>query len=196
MNNTQTTIAAAAILAGAGAMAQSNWTIDASHSKVQFNVTHLMISEVTGKFKMYEGKVIATKDDFTDSQIEFSADVNSINTDDEGRDKHLKSDDFFNAEKYPKMTFKSKSFKKVSGKNYKLIGDMTIRDITKSVEFDVVYNGSIKDPWGNTKAGFKLTGNINRIDYGLKWNAAVEAGGVVVSEKVNITCDIELGKQK
>ncbi|MBI2271312.1 MAG: YceI family protein [Bacteroidetes bacterium] len=177
-------------------MAQSNWTIDASHSKVQFTVTHLMISEVTGKFKMYEGKVVATKDDFTDSQIEFSADVNSINTDDEGRDKHLKSDDFFNAEKYPKMTFKSKSFKKVSGKNYKLTGDMTIRDITKSVEFDVVYNGSIKDPWGNTKAGFKLNGNINRIDYGLKWNAAVEAGGVVVSENVNITCDIELGKQK
>lgn len=196
MNNTQTTMTAAAILAGAAAMAQSNWTIDASHSKVQFTVTHLMISEVTGKFRMYEGKVVTTKDDFTDSQIEFSADVNSINTDDEGRDKHLKSDDFFNAEKYPKMTFKSKSFKKVSGKNYKLTGDMTIRDITKSVEFDVVYNGSIKDPWGNTKAGFKLNGNINRIDYGLKWNAAVEAGGVVVSENVNITCDIELGKQK
>ncbi|MBL7891882.1 MAG: YceI family protein [Bacteroidia bacterium] len=196
MKNVQTTMAAAAILTVAGAQAQSNWTIDASHSKVQFTVTHLMISEVTGKFKVYEGKVVATKDDFSDSQIEFSADVNSINTDDEGRDKHLKSDDFFNAEKYPKMTFKSKSFKKVSGKNYKLIGDLTIRDITKSVEFDVVYNGSIKDPWGNTKAGFKLIGVINRIDYGLKWNAAVEAGGVVVSEKVNITCDIELGKQK
>lgn len=196
MKEVQTTLAAAAILTGASTMAQSNWTIDASHSKVQFTVTHLMISEVTGKFKVYDGKVTSSKDDFTDSNIEFTADVNSIDTDDEGRDKHLKSEDFFNAEKFPNMTFKSKSFKKVNGKNYKLIGELTIRGITKTVEFDVVYNGSIKDPWGNTKAGFKLNGSINRIDYGLKWNAAIEAGGVVVSEKVTINCDIELGKQK
>lgn len=184
------------VLAGSMALAQSNWSVDASHSKVQFSVTHLMISETTGKFKVYDGKVTATKDDFTDSNIEFNIDVNSINTDDEARDKHLKSDDFFNAEKFPKMTFKSKSFKKVSGKNYKLVGDLTIRDVTKSVTFDVVYNGTMKDPWGNTKAGFKLNGKINRTNYNLKWNAALEAGGVVVGEEVTIQCDIELAKQK
>jgi polyisoprenoid-binding protein YceI len=187
---------AAVLMAGTAAIAQTNWTIDASHSKVQFAVTHLMISEVTGKFKIFDGKVVSTKDDFSDSQIDFTIDVNSINTDDDSRDKHLKSDDFFSVEKFPKMTFKSKSFKKADGKNYKLTGDLTIRDVTKTVTFDVIYNGTVKDPWGNIKAGFKLTGNINRTDFGLKWNAALEAGGVVVSEKVTITSDIELGKQK
>ena len=179
-----------------GAIDQNNWNIDASHSKVRFSVTHLMISETEGQFKVFDGKIISGKDDFTDAVVDFSVDVNSINTDDEKRDRHLKSDDFFNATKYPKMTFKSKSFKKVNDKNYKLTGDLTIRDVTKTVEFDVIYNGTVKDPWGNTKAGFRLTGNINRVEYGLKWNAAIEAGGVVVSEKVNISCDIELGKAK
>jgi len=113
-----------------------------------------MISEVTGKFKVYEGKVVSTQDYFSNSKIEFFADANSINTDDEARDKHLKSDEFFGTEKYLKIIFKSKSFQKVSGNKYNLMGDLTIRDITKLVEFDVVYNGNMKYPWGNTKAGF------------------------------------------
>jgi len=187
---------ASLLLVGSSIIAQNNWSIDAAHSKVQFNVTHLMISEVTGKFKLFDGKITSAKEDFTDAQIEFSVDVNSINTDDEKRDGHLKSDDFFNVEKFPKMLFKSTSFKKVDGKKYKLTGTLTIRDVTKTVTFDVVYNGTVKDPWGNTKAGFKLLGNINRIDYGLKWNAALEAGGVVVSENVEINCAVELTKQK
>ena len=195
-NMNQLKLSVAALLVSAASFAQTNWTMDFFYSKIEFTVTHLMISEVTGKFKIYEGKVTSTKEDFTDSKIKFTAEVNSINTDDEKRDGHLKSDDFFNVEKYPKITFKSKTFKKVDAKNYKLSGDLTIRDVTKPVDFDVVYNGIIKDPWGNTKAGFKLTGNINRMDYGLKWNAAVEAGGVVVSEKVHIKCDIELLKAK
>lgn len=176
-------------------IAQTTWNIDKSHTKIKFSVTHMMISETTGEFKLYDGKIISTKDDFTDAKIEFTVDVNSINTEDEKRDAHLKSDDFFSTAKYPKMTFKSKSFKKVEGKKYKLVGDLTIRDVTKEVEFDVIYNGTMKSPWGTTAAGFKLNGKINRMDYNLKWNVALEAGGLLVSEEVNIECNVELIKQ-
>jgi polyisoprenoid-binding protein YceI len=176
--------------------AQTKWIVDKSHSKVQFTVTHLIISEVTGQFKSFDANVEAAKDDFTDARIEFSADVNSINTDNEDRDKHLKSDDFFNAEKFPKITFVGKSFKKVGGKNYKLVGDFTIRDVTKQITLDVVYNGSVKDPWGNTKAGFKIKGEVNRFDYNLKWNTLMEAGGAVVGKTVSIVVDLELQKVK
>lgn len=176
--------------------AQTKWIVDKFHSKVQFTVTHLIISEVTGQFKSFDANIEATKDDFTDAKIEFSADVNSINTDNEDRDKHLKSDDFFNAEKFPKITFVGKSFKKVGGKNYKLVGDFTMRDVTKQVTLDVVYNGSVKDPWGNTKAGFKIKGEVNRFDYNLKWNSLMEAGGAVVGKTVSIVVDLELQKVK
>jgi polyisoprenoid-binding protein YceI len=176
--------------------AQTKWTVDKAHSKVQFTVTHLVISEVTGEFKSFDVTVESSKDDFTDAKIDFSADVNSISTDNEARDKHLKSDDFFNAEKYPKLTFKGKSFTKVGDKNYKLVGDLTIRDVTKEVTLDVVYNGSIKDPYGNTKAGFKITGEINRFDFNLKWNALIEAGGAVVSKTVKMIVNLELQKSK
>src|SRR5690606_12517230 len=144
---------------------QTTWDIDKSHSKVKFGVTHMMISETTGEFKVFDGKFTASKEDFSDPTIDFTVDVSSVNTDDEKRDAHLRSEDFFNVEKYPKMTFKSKSFKKVDEKKYKLIGDLTIRDVTKQVEFDVVYNGTVKSPWGSTVSGFKLNGKINRIDY-------------------------------
>lgn len=176
--------------------AQTKWTVDKAHSKVQFTVTHLIISEVTGEFKSFDATVESSKDDFTDAKIDFSADVNSINTDNEARDKHLKSDDFFNAEKFPKLTFKGKSFKKVGEKNYKLVGDLTIRDVTKEVSLDVIYNGSVKDPWGNIKAGFKIKGEINRFDYNLKWNALIEAGGAVVGKTVQMIVDLELQKSK
>ncbi len=176
--------------------AQTKWTVDKAHSKVQFTVTHLIISEVTGEFKSFDATVESSKDDFTDAKIDFSADVNSISTDNEARDKHLKSDDFFNAEKFPKLTFKGKSFKKVGDKNYKLVGDLTIRDVTKEVSLDVIYNGSVKDPWGNIKAGFKVKGEINRFDYNLKWNTLIEAGGAVVGKTVQMIVDLELQKSK
>lgn len=176
--------------------AQTKWTVDKSHSKVQFSVTHLIISEVTGQFKSFDASIESSKEDFSDAKIEFSADVNSINTDNEGRDKHLKSDDFFNAEKFPKITFVGKLFKKVGDKNYKLVGNFTIRDVTKEITLDVVYNGSVKDPWGNTKAGFKIKGEVNRFDYNLKWNALMEAGGAVVSKDVSIIVDLEIQKAK
>jgi len=174
--------------------AQTNWSVDNGHSNVKFTVTHMIVSEMEGYFKTYSGKITSTTDDFQDAKIEFTVDVNSINTDDEKRDGHLKSDDFFNVEKFPTMKFKRTSFKKVNGKNYVLEGELTIRDVTKKVKFDVVYNGTAKDPWGNTKAGFKIKTKINRFDYGLKWNAAVEAGGLVVSNEVEIAVNLELKK--
>ncbi len=179
-----------------GSFAQTNWKVDNSHSKLGFMVTHLMVSETEGKFKIYEGTVSSkTENDFTDAAINFSVDVNSINTDDEKRDGHLKSPDFFDAANHPKMTFKSTSMKPTKVKtNYTLEGDLTIRGVTKKVKFMAVgATKSVKDPWGNTKNAFKVIGKINRKDFGLMWNAAIE-GGVVVSEEVKIDITIELNK--
>ena len=175
--------------------AQTTWTFDKSHSKVGFSVTHLIISEAEGNFKSFDGTVETNGDDFSGAKVEFTVDTKSIDTDNEQRDNHLRNDDFFNSEKFPKMTFKSKSFKKVGDKKYKLVGDLTIRDVTKEVALDVKHNGTVKDPWGNTKAGFKITGEINRFDYGLKWNALMEAGGAVVGEDVSLEIDVELAKK-
>ena len=174
--------------------AQTKWNVDKAHSKVMFSVTHLVISEVTGEFKDFTGSIESSKDDFTDAKIDFTVDVNSINTDNDQRDKHLKSDDFFNAEKFPQITFKGKSLKKVKGNEYKLTGDFTMRDVTKQITLDVVYNGTVKDPWGNTKAGFKIIGKVDRFDYNLKWNALIEAGGAVVGKVVTMTVNLELQK--
>lgn len=176
--------------------AQTNWGVDASHTNVRFTVSHLVISEVDGNFKTYDGKVTSTGNDFNDAKVEFGVDVNSINTDNADRDKHLKGDDFFNTEKFPKMTFKSTSFKKADGNKYKLTGDLTIRDVTKSVTFDVVHKGVTKDPWGNTKAGFKATSSINRKDYKLMWSVVTESGGLVVGDEVAITINLELNQIK
>ena len=173
--------------------AQTKWIADKSHSKIQFNVTHLVISEVAGMFKSFDINVQSSKDDFSDANIDFTADVASIYTDNDRRDAHLKSDDFFNAEKFPKMIFKGKSFKKVEGNNFKLTGDLTIRDITKEVTLDVVYNGTVQ-AWGKTVAGFKIKGAINRFDYNLKWNTLLEAGGAMVAKTVYINIDLELQK--
>ena len=176
--------------------AQGTWKTDNTHSNVKFTATHLVVSEVEGYFKVFDGTVKTTRADFGDATIQFSADVNSINTDNEMRDKHLKSDDFFNAEKYPQMTFTSTSFKKTGANKYVLTGNLTIRDVTKKVTFDVTYGGTIKDPWGNTKAGFRAKGKINRFDYNLKWNTLTETGGAVVGKEVEVTVNLELGLQK
>lgn len=175
--------------------AQSIWKFDKSHSRIGFTVSYLVITDVEGYFNDFDGTITSNGDDFQDATIEFSANVASINTDNEKRDQHLQSDDFFNAEKFPKLTFKSKSFKKIDDKNFKLVGDLTMRDVTKEVELEVVYNGIVNDPWGNTKAGFSLRGEVNRFDYNLKWNKTVEAGGLVVSEEVKIIANLTLVKQ-
>lgn len=176
--------------------AQTKWSVDNAHSSVKFSVSHLVISEVEGAFKKFTGNVTSTKPDFTDAAVDFSIDVNSINTDNDMRDKHLKSDDFFNAAQYPEMTFKSTSFKKVSGNKYALTGNLTIRNVTKPVKFDVVYGGIAKDGYGNTKAGFKATTVINRFDYNLKWNNLTEAGGATVGKDVTLDLKMELAQAK
>jgi polyisoprenoid-binding protein YceI len=183
------------LLAATTLSAQTNWSVDKSHSKVGFSVTHLVITDVDGFFKEYEAKVTTNGDDFSTANIDFAVNTGSIFTDNDGRDKHLRSDDFFNAEKYPQMVFKGKSMKKVSDNKYKLVGELTIRDVTKQVELDVKYNGMVKDPWGNTKAGFKVTGEINRFDYNLKWNTAIETGALVVGREVELVIDLQLVKK-
>lgn len=177
------------------AAAQTTWTFDKSHTTIGFEVTHLVITTVDGKFKEFDGTVTTKGDAFDGATIEFTADAASIDTENEKRDEHLKSDDFFNAEKYPKLTFKSTSMKKTGKNKYKLTGDLTIRDKTKRVTLDVIYNGTTKDPWGNTKAGFKLRGKINRFDYDLKWNTMTEAGGAVVGKQVDFNINIQLVKK-
>lgn len=188
--NNSAPAATAADLSTAG-----TWALDAVHSNVKFTVSHLVISEVDGHFKMFDGKMTNAKNDFTDAKMEFTVDVASINTDNSMRDDHLKSDDFFNAAKFPKMKFVSKTFKKVSGNKYELTGDMTIRDVTKPITFSVTYGGVVKDPYGNIKAGFKAKSTINRKTYGLMWSAVTEAGGAVVGDDVDINLNIQLAKK-
>ena len=199
MKTTLTTLVAVAALTF-GAKAQTNWNVDASHSKLGFAVTHMMVSETEGKFKLYEGKVTSFKPgtDFTDAKVEFSVDAASINTDDEKRDGHLKSPDFFDVAKYPKITFKSTSMKpgKIKG-TYVLSGDLTMHGVTKPVTLTAIGASKIvKDPYGMERYAFKVTGTINRKDFGLAWNAALEAGGVAVSEEVQLDIKVEITKAK
>jgi polyisoprenoid-binding protein YceI len=178
-----------------GLAAQTTWNVDKVHSNVKFNVSHMVVSEVEGSFRGFEGSLVASKADLSDASIKFSVDVNSVNTDNERRDGHLKSDDFFNAEKFPKMTFVSKSFKPLGGNKYKLTGDLTIRDVTKTVEFDVTYGGQINTGRG-IKAGFKARVTIDRLQYGLKYAPALEAGGLAVGKDVEIIVNLEMDQAK
>ncbi|MFN6093249.1 MAG: YceI family protein [Bacteroidota bacterium] len=181
---------------GFTASAQSKWNVDPSHSNVKFSVSHMVISEVEGSFSGYEGTLDAPGADFNNSSINFSVNVGTVNTNSEQRDGHLKSADFFDVAKYPTMNFKSTSFKKTTGNNYQLEGNLTIKGVTKKVTFDVTYGGTVKDPYGNIKAGFKAKGSIKRMDYGLTWSALTEAGGMVVGDEVAIMFNIELAKAK
>jgi polyisoprenoid-binding protein YceI len=180
------------------ATAQTNWKVDNSHTKLGFSVTHMMVAETEGKFKVFDGTASSKTDmDFTNATLNFSADAASVNTEDEKRDGHLKSPDFFDVEKFPKITFKSTSMKP-NGKgatSYNLEGDLTIHGVTKKVKFLAIgASKTVKDPYGNIKNGFKVTGTISRKDFGLVWNAALEAGGVAVSDEVNIELNVELNK--
>ncbi|PWI31454.1 hypothetical protein DI383_01950 [Flavobacteriaceae bacterium LYZ1037] len=168
----------------------TNWSIDTAHSEIAFKVKHMMISTVTGHFEDFQATAKTNGDDFNNAILEFSAKTASINTKNKDRDTHLKSDDFFNSEKFPEMTFVSKSF---NGDT--LVGDLTIRDVTKEVTLDAELNGIAVDPYGQTKAGFEMTGNINRKDFNLTWNGVTEAGSIVVSDKVKMVIDVQFTKQ-
>jgi polyisoprenoid-binding protein YceI len=174
----------------------TKWTLDPSHSEVGFKVRHLMITNVKGIFKSYEVNAETDGDDFTKAKISFSADVDSIDTNSEQRDGHLKSPDFFDAANHPKITFSATKYENVDNDgSYELYGDLTIRGISKPVKLDVEFGGVVKDLWGGTRAGFTINGKVDRKEWGLTWNAATEAGGVLVSDTIQISCEIQLVKQ-
>jgi polyisoprenoid-binding protein YceI len=173
----------------------TKWSIDPMHSEVQFKVKHLVISTVSGFFKSFEGTVETDSEDFEHSKIEFSIDIDSIDTKQTQRDEHLKSAEFFDAAKYPHIKFKSTSFKKTGEDEYDLQGNLTIKDVTKPVTLHVEYGGSAADFYGNTKAGFEITGKINRKEFGLTWDGVTEAGSVVVGEDIKLTINAQLIKQ-
>ena len=170
--------------------AQTNWKVDVSHSEIEFKVKHMMISTVTGSFADFDADVETDNDQFNNAKFSFSAKVDSINTKNKDRDAHLNSEEFFNSEKYAQLTFRSRSFD-----GEKLVGDLTIKDVTKEITLQVDFNGIAVDPYGQTKAGFEMTGNINRKDFNLTWNAVTEAGNVVVSENVKLIANLQFIKQ-
>jgi polyisoprenoid-binding protein YceI len=172
---------------------KTTWGIDTTHTEVQFKVKHLVIATVTGFFKKFNGSVESETEDFDGATVNFSLDVNSIDTNQADRDAHLKSADFFAADQYPTLDFTG-TLKKVSGNDFKLEGDLTIRGTSKPTVLNVEFGGIMVDPWGNTKAGFEITGKINRKEFGLNWNAITEAGGMVVSEDVKILINAEVAK--
>ena len=173
----------------------SKWSIDPMHSEVQFKVKHLVISTVSGFFKSFEGSVETDNENFEHASIDFSIDINSIDTTQPARDEHLKSAEFFDAATYPHIKFKSTSFKKIGDDDYALTGNLTIKNVTKPVTLDVEFGGSAADFYGNTKAGFEITGKINRKDFGLTWEGVTEAGSIVVGEDIKLLINVQFAKQ-
>jgi polyisoprenoid-binding protein YceI len=172
----------------------ATWTIDPAHSEIGFKVKHLVISTVSGKFTSFEGKMEASRDDFSDAKVTFSAEVNSIHTGNDQRDGHLKSPDSFDAASHPKLTFTSTSIEKKDDTNYKIKGDLTIRGTSKPIVLDAEFGGIGKDFQGRDVAGWELVGKLNRQDFGLKWSAVTEAGGIVVSDEVKLIANVEAVK--
>jgi polyisoprenoid-binding protein YceI len=188
----------AMVLSVLHANAQSTkWIVDDTHAKLGFRVTHFGISETEGKFTKFTGTVLSDKPDFSDSKIDLIIEVSSVDTDNEQRDTHLKSADYFDVAKYPQIIFKGKSLKSVSKNKYKLTGDFEMHGVTKEIELDVVYRGTVPlDPFGNTKAGFKITGTIDRTQWGLNWTGKLAGGDLLVGNDVELECNIELTKAK
>lgn len=171
------------------------WKPDPAHSQIGFRVKHLVIATVSGTFREYDIDVKTEGNDFSTSEVRVTLQTSSVDTGNDQRDNHLKSDDFFNSEKFPEIVFESDRVEQVNEHHWKLHGKLTIRDITKPVELEVEYGGTITDPWGKTRAGFGVSGVINRKEYNLKWNQLTEAGNVVVSNEVWIDCDVQIVKQ-
>ncbi|ADB38523.1 YceI family protein [Spirosoma linguale] len=175
---------------------QKKWFFEPAHCKIGFAVSHFGITETEGHFRQFDGSVEAQADDFSDAQVTMHIDVSSVDTLDKQRDGHLLSADFFHAEKHPTMTFVSTGMRPMATNTYKMDGTLTLLGISKPVELDVEFRGIVpKDPFGNTKAGFKATGTINRKDWGMTWNNILDFGGLAVGEEVKINCQIELLKQ-
>lgn len=175
--------------------AKTKWVLDPTHSEIVFKVKHLMITNVKGEFRKFNAEIESEGTDFANASIKATIDASSIYTNEDNRDGHLKSAEFFDVENYKELAFVGTSFKRKGEDEYELIGKLTIKGVTKDVTFTVEFGGVTKDPWGNEKAGFSLNGKINRTDFGLNWNAALEAGGVLVSEEVKINAEVQFVKK-
>ena len=180
-------------------LTSTKWGFDQAHSEIRFKAKHMMISTITGEFKNYDVTIETDgdkEDDFTTAKITYTADVSSIETGNEQRDGHLRTNDFFAPEQFPKIKFVSTSMTKRDDGKYVLFGDLTIRDVTKQISLDVDYEGKGVDPWGNTKYGFTVNGKINRKDFGLNWNVITEAGGILVGEEIKLHASVQIAKVK
>ena len=175
---------------------KTKWIIDPSHTEIAFKVKHLMIVNVKGIFTEYNASIYTTGDDFLTAELDFWMNPNSLETKDEKRDAHLRSSDFFDTEHHKEITFTSNTIEKAGEAGYELWGDLTIKGITKRIKVDVEFGGIVKDPWGAEKAGFTINGKINRKGWELNWNTALEGGGYLVGDTVNISCTVELLKSE
>ena len=176
-------------------MATTKWVLDPTHSELGFKIKHLMISNVSGSLKSFEAEVETEGEDFTTAQINLSADMASISTNNDQRDAHLRNSDFFEVEKYPELKFTSTKLEKIDSDTFALFGDLTLKGVTRPVKLNVEFNGVTKDPWGGERAGFVVTGKINRSDWGVNFNGVLETGGVVLSEEVRIFSELQVVKQ-
>ena len=176
-------------------MSKTIWNVDPMHSEVLFKVKHLVISTVTGSFKSFSGKVVTEEEQFENAEVEFTVDVNSVDTGQPARDEHLRNADFFEAETYPQFKFVSSSFTKIKPDLYKLVGNLTIKGITKEVELEAEYGGTERDSWGNIKVGFEISGTIDRKEFNVTFNALTETGGLALGEKIKIIANIQLAKE-
>lgn len=176
-------------------MAKSQWTVDPTHSSIDFSVRHMMIAKVKGSFHAFEANIVADAHDLTSADIQFSIDLNSIDTRNSDRDNHLRSADFFEIEKNPTLTFQATAIAKIDDGEYSITGDVSLHGVTRSETFAATFEGAGKDPWGNEKVGFSATGSLKRSDYGLTYNAALETGGVLIGDEVKISIDIEAIQQ-
>jgi polyisoprenoid-binding protein YceI len=176
-------------------MATTKWALEPNHSEVQFKVRHMMISNVTGHFEKFDANVETEEDDLGTAKVHFTADVDSIATNNKQRETHLKSADFFDADNHSQVKFEGTKMEKIGENKYKLSGNLTMRGNTHPITLDVEHGGTIKDPYGMTRCGFTVDGKLNRSDYGLTWNALTEAGGMVVSDEVKIHANVQFVKK-
>ena len=176
-------------------MAKQTWTLDPTHSELQFKIKHLMISTVTGQFSRFNATVETEADDFSNAKVQFETEVDSISTNNEQRDAHLKNGDFFDAAKYPSILFESEKMKKIETDEYKIEGNLTMHGVTKKIVLHAEFGGITKDPWGNTRTGFSVTGKISRSEFGMSFGAVTETGGLLLGDEVKITANVQFVKQ-
>jgi len=176
-------------------MSKAKWSVDAAHSSLDFSIRHMMVTNVKGSFRKFDASIYADPSDLTSAEIQFSVDLASVDTRNSDRDAHLRSADFFDVENYPTMTFRFTNIVKTGEGNYDITGELSLHGVTRTETFSVSFEGAGKDPWGNEKAGYSAKGTVKRSDYGLTYNAALEAGGFMLGDDVKFTIEIEASKE-